>query len=213
MLCQYYSCWTDFKGELSRLKVLVECGNCSSKFESSWNCESNRLFFLLWQRYIFSRTKNVYVWRELGMPVVRVGMLFLFSGAIKVVVVHAHCQLNRYDYSWATQPPYSLVCTKNISFSTISLYFWSKFTGKLTELKFLLQNFHFSHTFYHTIFRTILLFSSSRYAYHFNEFGVGDNLHPQNIVDRSFKLVIFSANTAGYMHWKTTTRQLIIESI
>ena len=26
---------TDFKGELSRLKVLVECGNCSSKFESS----------------------------------------------------------------------------------------------------------------------------------------------------------------------------------
>ena len=98
-------------------------------------------------------------------------------------------------------------------FSTISLNFWSKFTGKLTELKFLLQNFHFSHTFYHTIFRTILLFSSSRYAYHFNEFGVGDNLHPQNIVDRSFKLVIFSANTAGYMHWKTTTRQLIIESI
>ena len=52
---------TDFKGELSRLKVLLECGNCSSKFESSWNCESNRLFFLLWQRYIFSRTKNVYV--------------------------------------------------------------------------------------------------------------------------------------------------------
>ena len=26
---------TDFKGELSRLKVLVECGNCSSKFQSS----------------------------------------------------------------------------------------------------------------------------------------------------------------------------------
>ena len=47
------------RGELSQVKVLVERGNCSAKFESSRNCESNRLFFLLWQRYIFLDLKTL----------------------------------------------------------------------------------------------------------------------------------------------------------
>ena len=47
------------RGELSQEKVPVERGNCSAKFESSRNCESNRLFFLLWQRYIFLNLKTL----------------------------------------------------------------------------------------------------------------------------------------------------------